>query len=225
VTVRRALTWLAVLVTAITLAVVARPADRTAEIRAAQELGYRASRRAAFRRNLARVAAESLHAAKARSDSTYAHETARLRRVAASALSGLEAHIDSTPRVIVGPASVSDSLVALPVARAALQALADSSLAAMERMRAAALQERGRASLVILNLEATVAAQDTVIQAKTAELAAVRKERPNLFRRAAGGVTHLLAGGACGAVGYIAAGPMIGAGAAVACSAIAGIVR
>jgi hypothetical protein len=171
------------------------------------------------------VAVESLHAAQRRADSVHVRELARVRQAATSALHSTEVHIESGPRVIVGPAAPGDTLVALAFARAAVQLVADSANVALANMRAVALLERGRSSLAIQRLEETIAAQDTVIGAQKEQIHLLKVTRPRWWRRAAGGVTHALAGAACGAVGYTLAGPLVGAGTAVACAAVAGIVR
>lgn len=222
---QRPLIWLAVLAAAVFLAYEARPPSKSAELQRAEQLGYRAARSAAFRRRLAAVAVESLHAAQRRADSVHVRELARVRQAAAAALHSTEVHVDSGPRVIVGPAAPGDTLVALAFARAAVQLVADSANVALANMRAVALLERGRSSLAIQRLNETVAAQDTVIGAQKEQIRLLKATRPSLWRRAAGGVTHALASAACGAVGYTLAGPLVGAGAAVACAAVAGIVR
>lgn len=221
-------TWLAggaVVVGSFLLARATAPRTEDIAIQRLEHVGFRATRRAALHRRLARAAMDSFHAAARRTDSTYAADVARLRKTAAGAFVGLPTHIDSAPRVIVGPASFSDSLVALPVARAVMNAIADSALAAMERLRAAALAERGRASLAILHLESALAATDTVIATKDSIIAQLKDERPGVLRRALGGIAHAGAGLACGAGGWAIAGPAVGIGAGALCAAIAGVVK
>lgn len=127
--------------------------------------------------------------------------------------------VDGHP--ILGPHAESDTLMALPLVRARLMELRDTAVAAIASLDAAMMVERGRASLAIQNLQALVAAQDTVISGLRASL----NQRPNVFQRAVRGVTHMAAGVAGGAVGWTLGGPLAGLGGAILASAVAGVVR
>lgn len=122
---------------------------------------------------------------------------------------------------ILGPHADTDTLMALPLVRARLMELRDTAVAAIASLDGAMQVERGRASLAIQQLEATVAAQDTVILGLKAQVA----QRPNVLQRAVRGVTHAAAGVAGGAVGYVLGGPLAGLGGAILASAVAGVVR
>ena len=122
---------------------------------------------------------------------------------------------------VLGPHTESDTLMALPLVRARLMELRDTAVAAIASLDAAMMVERGRASLAIQNLQALVAAQDTVILGLKAQVA----QRPNVLQRAVRGVTHAAAGVAGGAVGYVLGGPIAGLGGAILASAVAGVVR
>lgn len=122
---------------------------------------------------------------------------------------------------VLGPHAESDTLMALPLVRARLMELRDTAVAAIASLDGAMQMERGRASLAIQNLQALVAAQDTVILGLKAQVA----QRPNVLQRAVRGVTHAAAGVAGGAVGYLLGGPIAGIGGAILASAVAGVVR
>ena len=202
------------------------PADRSEDLQRAETVGYHAAKHAAFHRNLARVAIDSLTSAKRRADATYASEHAKLQRLAARPITtGLIVRVDPAPRVIVGPVTPTDSLIALPTARAILQQLADSANVALANVRASALLERGRSSLALQRMQETLGAQDTVIASLRTQLALVKAARSPWYRRAIMGTAHAGAGIACGATGWALGGPVVGLGAGALCAGVAGVLK
>lgn len=213
-------------VLALVILALAWPPSIDPAIARAEETGYRAARSAIYHRQLAEVALDSLVSARLATNRT---AEASRRRVdsagaAASRFEGLPVlppgSGSSLP--VLGDVFPTDSLVAVRIARQRVQMVIDTANAAITSLQMAMELERGRASVAIQQFQATIVAQDTVIESYKVRLAAARKP---WYVRAARGVEHGAAAAACGGAGYVLGGPLVGIGTGVACAAIAGVTR
>ena len=183
-----------------------------------QDAGVRAAKAALRYRKAAEADKRELAEARKRIDSAFSYTRRQIMSMA------LARRIDTVPVVLVdghpimGPHAETDTLMALPYVRGLLAELRDTALVGLASVEETMQVERGRASLAIQHLEATVANQDTVIAA----LKAARVPWPT---RAIRGVEHLGAGVGLGAVGYVIGGPLAGLGGAILGAAIGGVFR
>lgn len=199
------------------------PRDRDTAGDQARENGYRAARSAIYHRQLAAVAMDSLVSARLATDRVVRDSRTTLRNLRTVRFDTLPVTVDTQPsRVIVGPHTPTDTLVALPLVRAQMQMLVDTAQYVISSIEALVQIERGRASLAIQHLERTIVAQDTVI----ASLKVVLKAKsPPWYRRGPAGVVHAVAGGSCAGAGWLLGGPLAGVGAGLTCSFVAGVFR
>lgn len=198
------------------------PRSDDTDLRRAEENGYRAARKAQMHRTLAAVALARRDSAIRSTDARFAAARARLNAFRFVPVESLTVQIDSNPRPIVGPFADGDTLISLRLARLKVIEVVNTADSLITGLQAVVMLERGRSSLAIQHLEATIANQDTVIRSLSAQLKA--KHRP-WYRRAASGVEHAVTGALCGAAGYVLAGPVGGIGSAVVCAAVSGVRR
>lgn len=158
-----------------------------------------------------RAAAPASAAARARADTAAASSAAvrdsALKAAADSATTAAQLREDIRQ---LAAAQVRDSM-----ARAG-ERLADASELAKAKVSMAA------DTLAINGYVASLEQAGKDYTALENELKAVRDNRPGIFRRALHGSVSAGAGLACGAVGYLAAGPVGAAGGVVLCSALVG---
>jgi hypothetical protein len=192
----------------------------------AEANGYKAAKSAIVHRQLAAQMLAGWESAERETDEAIKLGKAALRRTHAQviAFDGRVA-LDSTPRIVVGQPVPGDTLVPMPMVRARIQWLMDTATTVIASLEMAIEVERGRASLAVMHLQATIAAQDTVILGLRAELK--RKARP-WYVRAGRGVEHAGTGAACAVIGYVFGGPFavvssITSG--VGCAALSGVLR
>lgn len=187
--------------------------------------GYRAALAAYANRRRAELALDSLALARRTTDRVLQRAAATIRDLQIIALDAPTlgaVRVDSEPRLVVGPHTPTDTLVALPLARAKVAEVIDSARVLLMGLEAVVLIERARADSVIAAFQRTLAAQDSVIVGLRSELRSARKPWPV---RAVRGVEHAAAGIACGGAGYLLGGPAGGLGGFVVCAAVAGVRR
>lgn len=211
-----------VLSLALAVAWLATPAPDADRLTRAEIAGYRATRHAAMRRMLAQLALDSLHSAQRGTDAAHARAVARLKAEAQRAIDGLT---PTTSTTMTPMTTDGDTLVPLPLVRVAIRHLADSAQALIDGLVAQQNRERNAARTAILRLQETLAYQDTVIAAKTDQIAALQHTQAGPLRRALAGMAHAGAGIACGATGWALMGPLAGLGAGAVCAAVAGMMR
>jgi hypothetical protein len=202
------------------------PRDADPALAIAEANGYKAAKSAIVHRQLAAQMLEGWESAERETDAAIKAGKASLNRARIQAITFAEPlTLDSAPRLIVGDAQPGDTLVPLPMVRERMQWLMDTASTVIASLEMAIEMERGRASLAVMHLQATIAAQDTVIIGLKAELQ--RKAKP-WYVRATRGVEHAGTGAACAAVGFVLGGPFavissITSG--IGCAALSGILR
>lgn len=210
------------LVVTILLAWLIAPAFRVEPPDPAIENGIRAAKSAIRHRQLATAALAGRDSAIRDTDAAFRLARARLREFRFAPVESLTVQMDSSPRPIVGSVIEGDTLISLRLARIKVVEIVATADSLITGLQAVVMVERGRSSLAIQHLEATIAAQDTVIAGLKAEIRA--KTKP-WYRRAVSGVVHATAAATCGTAGYVLGGPVGGIGSAVTCAALAGIFR
>jgi len=201
--------------------------DSSHEPTPAELAGYRVAKRLpSLRRENAETLRE-LEGAKQATDLQYAqsrHTIAVLSRdildfrISDSSVVTTATLVGDTP--VLGPVIAGDTLIPLRVIRLRVEEFTLQIQREVSDIQGALMIERGRASFAILSLQATMAAQDTIISGLRSELG--RKVKP-WYTRASKGVVAMGAGVACGSATYVILGPVGAIGGAVLCSAIAGI--
>lgn len=194
---------------------------------AAEEAGYRVAKRLPSLRRQNAETLRALEAAKLATDAQLSKSKLRISTAAAR----IQNLVDSASSVSVdtvtntatlGPVFPNDTLIPVRVVRVKVAEFMDALGSEIATLEGAVMMERGRASLAIQSLQATIAAQDTIITGLRAELT---RKVPPWYKRASKGVVAMGAGVGCGAATYVLLGPAGGIGGAVLCSAIAGVRR
>ena len=198
------------------------PRPGNVDLQRAQDVGYRAARKAQMHRTLAAVALARRDSAIRTTDARFQSARATLNAFRRVPVESLTVQIDSSRRPIVGPFADGDTLISLRLARFRVIQIVNTADSLITDLQGVVMLERGRASLAIQHLQATIAQQDTVIQSLHAQLQA--KHRP-WYRKAASGVEHAVTGALCGAAGYVLAGPVGGLSAGAVCAAVSGVRR
>jgi len=195
-----------------------------------EDNGYRVAKRLPTLRRQNAEALRALEAARAATDAQYRKTVTHIQRQAESVMrfEGL-ARVDTATDVrlshIKGAVKVyadGDTLIPLRVVREHVTGLLDTVMQDVANLHAAVMIERGRASLANQNLQATIAAQDTVIQGLRS---LVKRTNKPWYKRAIRGVEDAAAGVICGSLGYVVGGPLPAVGFGVACAAISGVRR
>lgn len=183
-------------------------ASNDAELREAQRLGEKAARSAIYHRQMATAAVDSLVAQKYRTDAVIKLANSRISAVSRTAFDSLPVSgavsLQGTTLPIMGDPQPTDTLVPLRLARLKVREVADTANAVIASIEQAVMGERGRAANAIRHLEATILAQDTVIQSLTRQF---KKSKVGVFTRAARGVEAAVVGATCSGLGWIAFGP------------------
>jgi len=194
----------------------------------AEEAGYRVAKRLPSLRRENAQTLRDLEAAKQATDLQYAQSRQTIGVLGAriqnfDSIAGsvyTTATVDSLQIPTLGPTFQGDTLIPLRVVRQRIAVFLDTLNVELATLQGAVMIERGRASLAITSLQATIAAQDTVITGLRSELGRTRKP---WYIRARGGVVAMGAGVGCGTATYFLAGPLGAVGGAILCSAIAGV--